>query len=109
MLAIAAALVEHRSLTGDKIGSIIVRRRKSHPKAALNLNLLTVDHAKRNAGFDFRRYAMKPTSANMLRLLDRAFAPAVTLDDGRLEILAPKLRNLEVYFARNRAAASGFR
>lgn len=34
------------------------------------------------------------------RLLDRALAPAVTLDDGRLEGLAPKLRNLEVYFAR---------
>src|ERR1700721_3891375 len=36
------------------------------------------------------------------RLLDRALAPAVTLDDGRLEGLAPKLRNLEVYFARYR-------
>jgi hypothetical protein len=34
------------------------------------------------------------------RLLDRALAPTVTLDDGRLEGQAPKLRNLEVYFAR---------
>jgi cation diffusion facilitator CzcD-associated flavoprotein CzcO len=32
-------------------------------EAALNSNLLLADHAAINAGFDFRRYAMKPTPA----------------------------------------------
>jgi hypothetical protein len=37
---------------------------KSRPKAALQFNLMLADQAAINAGFDFRRYAMKPTPAN---------------------------------------------
>jgi hypothetical protein len=38
-------------------------KRESRPKAALNSNLMIDDHAAINAGFDFRRDAMKPTPA----------------------------------------------
>jgi hypothetical protein len=38
-----------------------VALKKSRPKAALNSIPMNVVHAALNAGFDFRRYARKPT------------------------------------------------
>jgi hypothetical protein len=40
---------------------------KSRPKAALNSKLMIVDQATTNAGFDFRRQAMKPMLAKIRR------------------------------------------
>jgi len=42
-------------------------KRKSRPKAALNSKLMIVDQATTNAGFDFRRQAMKPMLAKIRR------------------------------------------
>jgi hypothetical protein len=50
-------------LTGAARSMSAVAKRKSRPKAALNSNLMIVYQAKRSAGFDFRRQAMKPRPA----------------------------------------------
>src|SRR6266850_653215 len=39
------------------------RTKKSRPKAASKENSIIADHAASNAGFDLRRYAMKPIPA----------------------------------------------
>jgi hypothetical protein len=39
-------------------------KEKAARRRLLNSNLMIVDHAAINAGFDFRRYAMKPTPIN---------------------------------------------
>jgi hypothetical protein len=41
----------------------VAYQKKNRPKAALNFNLMMVDQAAINAGFNFRRYAMKPIPA----------------------------------------------
>jgi hypothetical protein len=38
----------------------VAEQRKIRPKVTLNPTPITTDHAAINAGFDFRRYNMKP-------------------------------------------------
>ena len=42
---------------------------KSRPKAALNATPMGVDHAAIKAGFDFRRYVMKPMPAKPMIII----------------------------------------
>ena len=39
------------------------QEKRSHPKAALNSNLIILNQAAINAGFDFRRFVMNPRPA----------------------------------------------
>src|SRR5215204_5677624 len=63
-------------------------RARAHPRAPQRLGDV-LDAAHRNA----RQIHLDQ------RFLDRALPPAVALDDGRLESLAPQLRNLKVDLA----------
>ena len=56
----------HRTKLRDVPNAEVVRLmqpKRSRPKAASKFNLMIVDQAKRNVGFDFLRYAMKPMPA----------------------------------------------